>query len=37
MSRKRLTLNTSLRQKTVSWEKVKAIGLKGANSRALDP
>jgi len=37
MSKKRLTLNTSLRKMTIRWEKAKAIGLKGASGRALDP
>ena len=37
MSRKRLTLNTSLRKIIVNWEKVRVIGLKGASGRALDP
>jgi len=37
MSRKRLMPYTSLRRIIVSQEKAKPIGLKGANSRALDP
>ena len=37
MSRKRLTLYTSLKRGTVSQEKVRPIGLKGASGRALNP
>ena len=37
MSRKRLTLNTSLRKTTARQEKIRPIGPKGANNRALDP
>ena len=37
MSRKRLTLSTGLKQKTVNWEKARPTGLKGASGRALDP
>jgi len=37
MSRKRLILSTSLRKIIVRWEKVRAIGLKGASGRTLDP
>jgi len=37
MFRKRLILSTSLRKIIVRREKARAIGLKGASSRALDP
>jgi len=37
MSKKRLTLYTSLRKIIVSQEKVKPTGLKRASNRALDP
>ena len=37
MSRKRLTLNTSLRRMIVNWEKARPIRLEGASSRTLDP
>ena len=37
ISRKRLTLSTSLKRTTVNQEKVRPIGPKGASSRALDP
>ena len=36
MSRKRLTLYTSLKKIIVNWEKVRPIGLKGASGRTLD-
>ena len=37
MSRKRLTLNIGLKKTIVRQEKTKAIELKGASSKALDP
>ena len=37
MFRRKLTLSTGLRKIIVRQEKAKAIGLKGANSKALNP
>ena len=37
MFKKRLILCTGLKKIIVRWEKVRAIGLKGASSRALNP
>ena len=37
MSRRKLTLSIGLRKTIVRWEKARAIGLKGASGRALDP
>ena len=37
ISTKRLILSTSLKRMTVNREKARAIGLKGASGRALDP
>ena len=37
MSRKRLTPNTGLKKTIARQEKARAIGLKGASNRALDP
>ena len=37
MSKKRLTLSTGLKRIIARQEKVKAIGLNGASSRALNP
>ena len=37
ISRRKLILSTSLRKTIVRWEKIRAIELKGASSRALDP
>ena len=37
MSRKRSTPNTGLKKIIIKWEKARAIGLKGASNRALDP
>ncbi len=37
MSKRKSTLNIGLRKIIVRREKARAIGLKGANSRTLDP
>ncbi len=37
ISRKRLTLSTSLKRIIVSQEKAKPIGLEGASSKTLNP
>ena len=37
MSKRKLILSTSLKKTIARQEKVKAIGLKGASGRALDP
>ena len=37
ISKRKLILSTGLRKIIVRWEKVRAIGLKGASGRALDP
>ena len=37
ISKRRLILNTGLKRTIVNWEKVRAIGLKGASGRVLDP
>ncbi len=37
ISKRKLTLSTGLRKIIVRQEKARAIGLKGASSRALDP